>query len=681
MPQDRRESFRAGQVVSGVALATLLGGTLALVACQPAQYREEADEIAYNIIEQKQQEALGRTEPFTIDTPADTLRRRLIGVQGLPIVGPESLGTDQLTPLKHWPEEDYPARAEDIDTLIPPWDPTEPVELSLVEALQVGARNSREYQSRKEQVYRTALDLDLEALAFRTTYFGIIEGLITSDQREGVNETLLEGSAALDIRRQLYSGALLTSRIGLDVAKLLSSDGSASLGLIADASVTVPLLRGAGRHIVAEPLTQAERDVVYAIWDFERYKRQFAVDVARGYLGVLQAADRVVNEEDSYRRLIITARRQRALASEGELSQVELDQALQDELEARSSWIGSIQNYENQLDQFKLTLGLPTDAELALDRGELDRLADLAEDVLGEAAEAMADEPVMVGLDGWPMIERIARSLTPGPHIEDLPGMTAIVEAADDEEEAFVMIPADAPVELEQPSEEGVGPYELPESIAVPLALENRLDLQSQEGAVYDAQRQVVIAANALQAGLNVVANASTDGRYRLTTAGETVPFRFDRGIYSAGFELDLPFERTAERNIYRNAYINLEQAVRNVQELEDRIKLDIRSGLRELRRAREDYMIESRAVVLAQRRVDMTNMLQEYGRATTRDLLEAQAALLRAQNALTSAVVSYRLTELELQRDMGVLLVDETGLWSEFEVASLEPEGQNDDE
>jgi hypothetical protein len=39
---------------------------------------------------------------------------------------------------------------------------------------------------------------------------------------------------------------------------------------------------------------------------------------------------------------------------------------------------------------------------------------------------------------------------------------------------------------------------------------------------------------------------------------------------------------------------------------------------------------------------------------------------LLSAQNALIDAAVRYRITELELQRDMGLLQVDEKGLWQE---------------
>jgi outer membrane protein TolC len=61
--------------------------------------------------------------------------------------------------------------------------------------------------------------------------------------------------------------------------------------------------------------------------------------------------------------------------------------------------------------------------------------------------------------------------------------------------------------------------------------------------------------------------------------------------------------------------------------------------------------------------------MFLEAGRAQTRDLLEAQDDLLSAQNLLTASVIDYRIAELEIQRDMAVLQVDEKGLWHEYEL------------
>ena len=48
------------------------------------------------------------------------------------------------------------------------------------------------------------------------------------------------------------------------------------------------LAEAAGRHIAREPLTQAERNVIYAIRDFERFRSQFAIDLVADYWNVVQ---------------------------------------------------------------------------------------------------------------------------------------------------------------------------------------------------------------------------------------------------------------------------------------------------------------------------------------------------------------------------------------------------------
>ena len=58
--------------------------------------------------------------------------------------------------------------------------------------------------------------------------------------------------------------------------------------------------------------------------------------------------------------------------------------------------------------------------------------------------------------------------------------------------------------------------------------------------------------------------------------------------------------------------------------------------------------------------------MFQQAGRASTRDVLEAQSALLNARNALVSAAINYRMAGLELYRDLSALEISEEGLWRE---------------
>jgi len=181
----------------------------------------------------------------------------------------------------------------------------------------------------------------------------------------------------------------------------------------------------------------------------------------------------------------------------------------------------------------------------------------------------------------------------------------------------------------------------------------------------------VIIAADALKAGLDIVANGSFGERRSIGSADlPSATLRPERGFYSLGANLDLPWERTSERYNYRESYIALESATRSVQLLEDQIKLDIRNGLRNLLEARESYKIQAQALKLAQKRVKQSQAFLEAGRpgVEIRDVLEAEDDLLEAQNALSAALVGYRVSELRVQRDMGLLKVNEKGLWSEYE-------------
>ncbi len=595
---------------------------LALAGCRtPAEHRERADQAAMGIIEEHQAKALGRTEPFSIERPQDTFRERLLLDQHLPRYSPASLGSDALEEPEHWPET-----GEALEAPAPfiPGDPDEAMPIDLLEALQLAAGNSREYQNQKESVFLTALNLDLERYAFDTTFTGFLEGLLRHD--DGANETGVQGSGEFGFDKTFETGVGLSGRLIVDLVRLLSGSRDSSLGLFGDASITVPLLRGSGRHIVTEARTQAERDVVYALLAFEEFKRDYAVQVANGFFSVLQTRDQIVNAEANYNRLVLLVNRTQALYERGRVTGIEVDQARQDLLRAREQWIAAQQRYQTQLDNFKLTLGLPTDARIELDEGELDRLLLAADTILGDAGDTDAAATDELKLRG-----------------------------------------------------DGVGGrYEIAEARAIELAWENRLDLRIAEGEVEDAQRRVVVAADALRPGLNLIGSASVGERRGIGSAG-LANARLDpssTGIYSIGLEADLPWSRRAEGLAFRRSLLEVEQSVRNLQALEDQVKLDVRNGLRNLLQQRENYQIRMRALDIAERRVRQAQAFQEAGRAETRDVLEANEDLLNAQNSRVDALVSYRIAELAFQRDLGVLGINERGLWEEFDPAAAgEPE------
>jgi outer membrane protein TolC len=135
---------------------------------------------------------------------------------------------------------------------------------------------------------------------------------------------------------------------------------------------------------------------------------------------------------------------------------------------------------------------------------------------------------------------------------------------------------------------------------------------------------------------------------------------------------MDLPLDRTAERNAYRTSLLNLDGAARDLQQSEDQIKADVRADLADLLLASEQIRIQAKSVAVAQKRVDSTNLFLDAGRAQIRDVLDAQDSLVQAQNDLTTALMNYRLAELSLQRDMGVLEVNSDGLWREYAPSGL---------
>lgn len=617
--------FRTGKFTCPVRRwGILVVCCLLVTGCLPAEYRQRADAAATSIVTQKQREALGHNESFSVHPAEDLLRRRLLHGQELPSIGPASLGTSQLVPVDHWPEspgEDAAPISESPESLPVAIVPS--LRISLLHALTIAALHNRDYQTSKETVFQSALDLDLARHDFSTSFAGSAESSYSQDRSDGVTEGVA-GTLAGSVSRTLASGAALTANIGWDLVRMLTPGHASSGALFGDASITIPLLRGAGRHIAAEPLTQAERDTLYAIWGFERYKKTFAVQVAETYFSVLQSEDQLKNQEENYRGLIVSSRRARRLAEAGKLPQVQVDQAVQSELRARDRWVTARQSFARSLDEAKILLGLPTDAVIALDRDELQRLA-------REINSRMA----YLG----------------------------------EERQAALVPPADAPVEVEPPAIGERGQYELDADQAIRLAFAHRLDIRVTEGRVYDAQRQVVVAADRLRPELTLFGSAAVGSRRTLATAntGSSNRFNLDRGVFEGLLTLDLPFDRTAEAIEYRDSFIRLNQAVRAVQELEDQIKLEVRNTLRSLEQARASLKIQYLAVRLAERRVRGSELELQAGRSQMRDLLDSRDALLTARNALTAAMINYRMAELMMQRDTGLLEVDGNGFWREY--------------
>ena len=311
------------------ASAALLCGA---VACRtPEEYRLDADEEVYALVDARRDALFGDEGGFTIDPPTDSLRQRIL-------------------------------RGD--------WDPDHV--FTLVEVLEIAAENNRDVQGRKESLYRVALDLTFERWRFGWRPSGGAGASLSGG--EEAESASVDGD--LSVSKLLGSGASIVAGIGADLFRVVSTGDGWDLASDLSLSITQPLLRGAGRRIVEEGLTQAERDLVYEVRAYERFRRTFAVDVAQSVYDLLQAIDELENEERNYQNLVELRERNVAMAEAGRLSDIQADQARQDELRSEATLLRLRANLERQRDQFNLFLGLPVDTRLHLDPNEFSSLED-----------------------------------------------------------------------------------------------------------------------------------------------------------------------------------------------------------------------------------------------------------------------------------------------------------------
>jgi outer membrane protein TolC len=182
------------------------------------------------------------------------------------------------------------------------------------------------------------------------------------------------------------------------------------------------------------------------------------------------------------------------------------------------------------------------------------------------------------------------------------------------------------------------------ESIAIQTAVSQRLDLANAKDQVEDSRRKIIVAEDALGADLDFTASAAAGSENR-----KLGDINFEDGDYSAGLALGLPLDRLSERNSFRQSLLNLQSQKRRYDLAFDNVVLDVRQSFRDLQEAAMRYQIQQNSKQLAEKRVENVNMLLLAGRkgVTTRDLLDAQSALLSAQNALTAAIVNHTIAKI----------------------------------
>lgn len=241
--------------------------------------------------------------------------------------------------------------------------------LTLPQALDVAVKNNRAYQLQRETLYLSALTLTGARHKFIWQASSNTAELGIDREKGGTLRGDSDGSATIE--KLFKTGASASASLANDLTLYLN--GKPKVPDIT-LKLTQPLLRGAGAEIAAEVLTQAERDVVYAVRDYSHYQKTFAIETVTDYFRVLQGKDSVRNSYGNYLNLQKARDRAEAMAEAERLPQYQVDQARQTELSARVKYLSAVEDYRQSLDNFKQRLGLPLGEDLKLDDDELKAL-------------------------------------------------------------------------------------------------------------------------------------------------------------------------------------------------------------------------------------------------------------------------------------------------------------------
>ena len=301
----------------------------ALASCySPEANKASADRDVYGILDGATAQLTGNRRRFVVERAVDTLRKRL--QQG---------------------------------------DAT--VKLTLTQALDVAAENSRDFQRQKETLYLAALNLTRSINDFSWRFGGG-----STDNLSGSGDDTANARTGDDLSASANSiaGTRVVANFVQTFLRSVLSGGSFDGSSILDLTITQPLLRGSGRRIAREPLTQAERDVVYAMRDYERFRAQFAVDRVGDYWSIVRQMSDLANVEANYQSLSQSREQIEDLYLAGRRTITDLGRAKQSEFSANAQRVTARNRLQTTLDQFKLTLGLPVTARIELDPSELDKL-------------------------------------------------------------------------------------------------------------------------------------------------------------------------------------------------------------------------------------------------------------------------------------------------------------------
>lgn len=434
-------------------------------------------------------------------------------------------------------------------------------EIDLSGAWRQGQISGREYLTAQEEYLLAAIRLLTERHRWSPRLFNDTFTGVSGSGTDGDFQHALSVINTLRATQRLPFGGEVEARWITRATQQLRDQASGRYRQSSELalSTSIPLLRGFGA-VAREDIIQAERDLVYAAREFERFRRRYLVNLAQDYFNLVQQRSRIANQEKSLASFRKIDEAEAARVEAGRRPPFQRSITQNQVLGAQSQLASLNESYRLALDRYKIRLGLkPQDSV-----------------VLGEI-----------------------RFELPEPQIE-----------------------------LERAGE---------------LALDFRLDLQTQRDRLDDAQRGVVNAKDQLLPSLDFSASASLPTDPDKKVGGLAV--QPDDLRYSAGLTLGLPLDREIERLGLKRSLISLEARKRDYAKARDDIVVAVWSALRRIDLARNQLSLAEQQVKINERRLEEQQLKADE--VEPQRIVDSQNDLLRAQNDRDQARTDLRIAVL----------------------------------
>lgn len=242
------------------------------------------------------------------------------------------------------------------------------VALSLNDVLRVAQRSAPEYLGAEEDYIFAALRLLIERHRWSPRLVAQSSVSVSGQGDSGTFDSALRVVNEVRATQRLPFGGEVAARwlweATEDLRRNVADSYVQSSRLVLDGQI--PLLRGAGT-VARENLIQSERDLVYAARNFEQFRRQLLVSIARDYFNLIRQRAAITNQQrqlDSLRRL---EQRQQALFEAGRIAQFQVSIASSQVLSATAQLANLRESHTLALDRFKIRVGIPVETSIRVE--------------------------------------------------------------------------------------------------------------------------------------------------------------------------------------------------------------------------------------------------------------------------------------------------------------------------